>query len=91
MDIYIKREKDISLQEWRDYVKTDKDLVLVEFEEGIHPITKQKLKIKIEGKALFDDFEIIYQKGLVGSDDYSERLLMKLKEIAKSLGAEVFV
>lgn len=90
MDIYIKREKDISLQEWVDYVKTDKDLVLMEFAEGINPITKQKLKIKIEGRTLFDDSEIIYKKGMIGSDGYSEKVLAKLKEIAKSLGAEVF-
>lgn len=43
MDIYIEREKDITLQEWLNYVKTDKDLVLEEFVgEGINPITKQK-------------------------------------------------
>ena len=90
MDIYIEREKDITLQEWLNYVKTDKDLVLEEFREGINPITKQKLKIKIEGRVLFDNCEIIYQKGHIGCDDYSERVLIKLKEIAKSLGAEVF-
>ena len=90
MDIYIEREKDITLQEWLNYVKSDKDLVLKEFEEGINPITKQKLKIKIEGRVLFDDCEIIYQKGDIGCDNYSERVLAKLKEIAMSLGAEVF-
>lgn len=89
MDIYIEREKDITLQEWLNYIKTDKDLVLEEFSEGINPITKQKLKIKIEGRALFDDYEIIYQKGHIGCDGYSERVLAKLKEIANSLGAEV--
>lgn len=90
MDIYIERENDITLQEWLNYIKTDKDLVLEEFGEGINPITKQKIKIKIEGRALFDDCEIIYQKGLIGCDGCSQRVLAKLKEIAKSLGAEVF-
>ncbi|MCM1305248.1 MAG: hypothetical protein NC306_14260, partial [Butyrivibrio sp.] len=66
MDIYIEREKDITLQEWLNYVKTDKDLVLEESGEGINPITKQKLKIKIAGRVLFDDCEIIYQKGHIG-------------------------
>ena len=89
MDIYIEREKDITLQEWLNYVKTDKDLILREFGEGINPITKQKLKIKIEGRVLFDDCEIIYQKGRIGCDNYSERVLAKLKEIAMSLDAEV--
>lgn len=90
MDIYIKREKDISLQEWVDYVKTDKDLVLMECAEGINPITKQKLKIKIEGRTLYGDSEIIYRKGYIGCDGYSEKLFAKLQEIAKALGAEVF-
>lgn len=90
MDIYMEREKDITLQEWLNYVKTDKDLVLEEFSEGINPITKQKLKIKIEGRVLFDDCEIIYQKGCIGCDNHSEKVLAKLKEIAAVLGAEVF-
>lgn len=30
MEIYIERDKEISLREWRDYIKTDKDLVLME-------------------------------------------------------------
>ncbi|MCM1101182.1 MAG: hypothetical protein NC079_05690 [Clostridium sp.] len=90
MDVYMEREKDITLQEWLNYVKTDKDLVLEEFSEGINPITKQKLKIKIEGRVLFDDCEIIYQKGHIGCDNHSEKVLAKLKEIAAVLGAEVF-
>ena len=90
MDVYIEREKNITLQEWLNYIKTDKDLVLEELAEGFNPITKQKLKIRMEGRVLFDDCEIIYQKGHIGCDNYSERVLAKLKEIATSLGANVF-
>lgn len=54
MDLYLKCEKDISLHEWLDYVKTDKDLVLEESGEAINPITKQKIVMKIEGRVLFD-------------------------------------
>lgn len=90
MEIYIKRDKEISLQEWRDYIKTDKDLVLMESGEGINPITKQKLKIIIEGRALLGDSEILYKKGCIGCDDYSEKVLVKLKEIAVSLGADIY-
>ncbi|MBO5030679.1 MAG: hypothetical protein J6D08_02135 [Lachnospiraceae bacterium] len=90
MDIYIKRERDISLQEWVDYIKTDSDLTLAESAEGINPITKQKLKMKIEGRALFGETEMIYKNGCIGCDDYSEDILMKCKEIAKMLNAEVF-
>lgn len=90
MDIYIKRDKEISLQEWRDYINTDKDLVFAEFGEGINPITKQKLKLKIEGRALMGNAEILYKKGCIGCDDYSEKVLAKLKEIAESLGADIY-
>ena len=90
MDIYIKREPDISLQEWIDYVKSDNDLVLAERTEGINPITKQKLVINIKGRALYSNVDIVYKDGRIGNDDYYEELPDKLKEIAKSLGAEYF-
>lgn len=90
MDIYIQREKEISLQEWIEYVKADRDLVLVESGEVINPITRQKMKIKIEGRALLDDYEIIYKEGRIGCDGYSEKVLVKLREVAKTLGADIF-
>ena len=90
MDIYIENEKGISLQEWVDYVNKDKELVLSESGEGINPITKQKLRIQIPGRVLFGDSEIIYRNGRIGSDDYSEELVAKLKEIAKAFHAEFF-
>ena len=90
MDIYIKRDPDILLQEWINYVKSDKDLVLAERAEGINPITKQKLVINIKGRALYGDVDIVYKDGCIGNDDYYEELPHKLKEIAKSLGAEYF-
>ena len=46
MDLYIKREDEkISLQEWLDYVKTDKDLALQEVAEvklfgNLHSLSK---------------------------------------------------
>lgn len=90
MDIYVENEKGISLQEWLDYVNRDNELVLSESGEGINPITKQKLRIQIPGRVLFGDSEIIYQNGRIGSDDYSEELVAKLKEIAKAFNAEFF-
>lgn len=91
MDVYIEREENpISLQEWLDYVKTDKDLVLVEVTEGINPITKQKLRIKIQGRTVFGDSEIEYRKGRIGGENSSEKILIKLKEIANKLNAVVF-
>ena len=90
MDLYIQREKEISLQEWIEYVNTDRDLVLMESEEVINPITRQKMIMKIVGIALLGDSEIIYREGRIGCDDYSEKVLVKLREIAKTLGAEIF-
>ena len=90
MDIYIQNEKGISLKEWLDFVSKDKELVLSESGEGINPITKQKLRIQIPGRVLFRDSEIIYRNGLIGSDDYSEELVAKMKEIAKAFDAEFF-
>lgn len=90
MEIYIERDKEISLREWREYIKTDLELVLMESGEAINPITKQKMKMAIEGRALFGDSEILYKKGCIGCDDYSEKALNKLREIAKSLGADIY-
>lgn len=36
------------------------------------------------------DSEIIYRNGLIGSDDYSEELVAKMREIAKAFDAEFF-
>ena len=90
MDIYIENEKGISLQEWLDYVNRDNELDLSESGEGINPITKEKLRIQIPGRVLFGDSEINWKNGRIGSDDYSEELVAKLKEIAKAFDAEFF-
>ena len=89
MDIYIERKNGITLEEWLDFVSKDDDLVLSECSEGINPITKQKLLIKIPGRVLYGDTEIIYQNGHIGCYDYSEEALVKLKEIANSFNAEI--
>ena len=90
MDIYIENEKGISLQEWLDYVNRDNELVLSESGEGINPITKAKLRIQIPGRVLFGDSEIHWKNSRIGSDDYSEELVAKLKEIAQAFDAEFF-
>lgn len=90
MDIYIENEKGISLQEWLDYVNRDNELVLSESCEGINPITKEKLRIQIPGRVLFGESEIIWKNNRIGSDDYSEESVAKLKRIAKEFNAEFF-
>ena len=91
MDLYVKREAEkISLQEWLNYVKTDKDLVLQEVAEAINPITKEKLRIEIPGRVIFSEGDIQYCEGRIGCKGASEGKLKKLREIAAALNAELF-
>lgn len=91
MDLYIKRdEKVITLQEWIDYVKTDNDLILAEAAEGMNPITKEKLRIEIPGRVIFNDNELHYKNGCIGCEYSSDTIVKKLKEIADTLNADLF-
>ncbi len=91
VDIYVEKENgEISLQEWLNYVKSDDALVLEEVAEGINPLTKQKLRINIPGRVIFQGMEICYRKGRVGCEDFSDELLKKLKEIATVFEADVY-
>lgn len=91
MDIYIEKENgEISLQEWLDYVKTDGELMLSEVAEAINPLTKQKLRIEIPGRVLFKNSEINFRRGCIGSEDGSDEMVAKLKEIATVFGADFF-
>lgn len=91
MDLYIERENgSITLEEWLDYVKSDGELTLSETAEATNPITKSVLRVHIKGRALWRSYEIIYRKGRIGSEDGSEELAEKLKQIASALSAEVF-
>jgi len=92
MDIYVEKENgEISLQEWLDYVKTDGELMLAEVAEATNPLTKQKLRIEIPGRVLFENSEINFRRGRIGSEDGSEEMVAKLKEIATVFGAFVVV
>lgn len=92
MDIYIEKENgEISLQEWLDYVKSDDELILAEVAEATNPLTKQKLRIEIPGRVLFKNSEINFRRGRIGSEDGSEEMVAKLKEIATVFGAFVVV
>ena len=83
MELYVKRESEkISLQEWLDYVKTDKDLMLQEVVEATNPITKQLLRVEMPGRVILGEGDIQYCEGRIGCDRVSEEVLMKLKEIA---------
>uniref|UniRef100_UPI0040565D83 hypothetical protein n=1 Tax=Acetatifactor sp. TaxID=1872090 RepID=UPI0040565D83 len=91
MDLHVEREgKEISLTEWLDYVKADKELVLAEVAEATNPITKQKLRIEIPGRVIFEDVEFNYRNGCIGCEFSSEVIIAKLKKIAKVFQAKVY-
>lgn len=91
MDIYIERPNaPLTLDEWREYVQNDKDLVLEESAAGIHPLTKQALRIESPGRTLYNGSEISYKNGRIGTDDGDDDLIRKLRQIAEALGARVF-
>ncbi|MDE6733044.1 MAG: hypothetical protein K2J77_09235 [Oscillospiraceae bacterium] len=91
MDVYIERENgSITLEEWLEYVNLDGELTLSETAEATNPITKSVLRIHIKGRTLWKDYEINYRNGRIGSEDGSDEILEKLKQIAQALSAEVF-
>lgn len=91
MDIYIERENGkITLDEWLEYVNSDSELVLSETGTAINPLTKATMRFRIAGRSLWKDHELTYSEGRIGSEDGSEELVEKLKQIASALSAEVF-
>ena len=91
MDIYIEKEnEEISFQEWLDYVESDEELFLEEVAEAINPLTKAKLRVEIPGRGIYHGMEIRFRRGRIGSEDGSEEMLAKLKEIAIVFGANVY-
>lgn len=93
MDLYIERENDmITLEEWREYIDTDRELCLNETGSGINPITKKPLCILSPGNAVWipTGDEIRYKDGRVGCEGGDRALTEKLINIAKALSADVF-
>ena len=91
MDIYVEREnQELNLQEWLNYVESDKELNLAEVTEGINPLTKTILRVQIPGRVLFHDMEIHFKKSCIGCESPTEEMLRKLREIATALGAKVY-
>lgn len=92
MDLYIERENGmITLEEWKAYVSTDKELSLSETGQGINPITKTPLRFKMPGRVIWkDDIEITYKQGKIGCEGDGDGLVEKLMEIARALSASVY-
>lgn len=92
MDIYVERSgQAITLEEWKKYVQSDKELSLSEQGRGINPITRTPMHFKIPGRAIYkNDSEIYYKNGKIGCDGLSDEIQEKLIEIARFFSAKIF-
>ncbi len=91
MDIYIERESgNITPEEWLEYVESDGELTLSETGTAINPFTKAQMRFKIFGRVLWKNYVLTYNDGRIGSEDSSEELVEKLKQIAATLSANVY-
>ncbi|MCA5579312.1 hypothetical protein [Enterocloster clostridioformis] len=92
MDIYVERiGKVITLEEWKKYVQSDKELSLSEQGKGINPLTRTTMYFEIPGRVIYkNDYEIYYENGKIGCDGLSDEIQGKLIEIARFFNAKVF-
>lgn len=92
MDLYLERESSkITLEDWLNYVESDKELILSENGTIINPITQSTMNYNIPGRVIWkNSYEITYKNGMIGSEDSSEEIINKLMEIAKVFHASLF-
>lgn len=93
MGFYIEREgSPITMEEWLGYVSKDNELTLSEVGTAINPLTKTKMKFRIAGRAIWNDFyEFTFDNGRIrGEGADNDSLTQKLSEIASALSASVF-
>ena len=91
MDIYVERSgQAITLEEWKKYVQSDKELSLSEQGKGINPITRTPMHFKIPGRVIYKNYEIYYENGKIGCDGLSDETQEKLIEIARFFRAKIF-
>lgn len=92
MELYLERKgKEITLEEWKAYVKSDKELLLSEQGQGINPMTRTPMRFEIPGRVLYQEsYEILYKEGKIGCNGSSDEICKKLSEISLSLNACLF-
>lgn len=91
MDIYIERKSNqITLDEWREFVNRNNELVLEEKAVVINPLTKQVIRMEVPGRTLYNGAEINYMNGRIGIEGADSSLIRKLRQIAEELGAGIF-
>lgn len=98
MELYIKRSnEEITLDEWKKYVASDRELDMKEVIEAINPITKEKLRMSIPGHTMYklNGKEILgnfyYRNGLIESEQTEKEFVIKALKIAAYLNADLYV
>ena len=91
MSVYIEREGGIiTIDEWLSYAAADSELTISENGIAVNPITRTSMRLRIPGRVLWRDYEIIYKQGRICCESSSRELIVKLTEIADALSADVF-
>ncbi len=102
-DLHITRAKDwteskktpISLKEWTEFIKTDKEFRLVEAAETKNPTTGEVIRLKAEGMAVRIDPKnksecyFYYHEGEISVKNPEPRIITKMKVVAQKLKAKV--
>lgn len=92
MDLYLEREcSRITLEEWLNYVESDKELILSENGTVINPLTQATMNFDIPGRVVWKNmYEITYKNGMIGCEGSSAEIIKKLMEIANVFNASLF-
>ena len=85
----------ISLNEWHSYIEKDKSLTLEPESVAINPVTKEEIRMKNPGLAIWKnpkngkEYGFDYRNGKISFRYTDEEAIKKAKEIASHFGAVV--
>jgi len=102
-DVHITRAKDwteskktpIALKEWAEFIQTDKEFRLVEAAEAKNSKTREIIKLKAQGMAVWTDPKdktecyFYYHEGEITVKNPGDRIIDKMKAVAQKLKAKV--
>jgi len=102
-DLHITRASDwaeskkspISLKEWTEFIKTDKEFRPVEAAEAKNPHTGEVITLKAEGMAVWTDpknkseWYFCHHEGEISVKNPAERVIARMKTVAQKLKAKV--
>jgi hypothetical protein len=102
-DLHITRARDwteskktpITLKDWTEFIKSDKEFRLVEAAEAKNPKTGEVIKLKAEGMAVWTDPKdksecyFYYHESEISVKNPEDRVIAKMKSVAQKLKARV--